>query len=204
MKAGVRFSQLQRSAGWHLGLAAAAGATAGAICGFTLLHGPPWAEEAAGPNADLKTTSEWHFYSGTPEAPLGNVCLFSGSANRALAAQVAKYLGMKLSKISAGKFADGETSISVLESVRGKDVFLLQPTSAPVDDNLAELLLMVSTMRRASASRIVVVIPYFGYSRQDRKLARRLVPISAAEIAKVRPLPASHDGQPHPTRTPRC
>lgn len=111
--------------------------------------------------------------------------LFSGRANPALAQEIADQLGVKLGRISIKGYADGEIGIQVNENVRGKDVYLVQPTCPPgVNDQLVELLLMVSTMRRASAMKITAVIPYYGYARQDRKMASR-VPISAADVARL-------------------
>ena len=91
---------------------------------------------------------------------------------------------IELGNIKVGRFNDGEVSIEVRDNVRSKDVFIIQSTCTPVNENLVELLLMVSTMRRASAKRINVVIPYYGYARQDRKTAPR-VPISAADVARL-------------------
>jgi len=113
-----------------------------------------------------------------------NVAIFSGNANKALAEEIASDLGTKLGSITVGRFNDGEVNIQVLDNVRGKDIFIVQPTSPPVNENLMELLLMVSTMRRASARKITIVVPYYGYSRQDRKVAPR-VPISAADVARL-------------------
>lgn len=111
--------------------------------------------------------------------------IFSGTANEELAQQIANLMGTKLSGIKIGRYADGEIAIQVLENVRGKDVFLVQPTCPPgVNDNLMELILLISTMRRASAHSITAVIPYYGYARQDRKLRSR-VPISAADVARL-------------------
>ncbi|OQR98599.1 ribose-phosphate pyrophosphokinase [Achlya hypogyna] len=110
--------------------------------------------------------------------------IFSGNANSALASKVAELVGVNLGKITVERFADGEVNVMVHENVRGKDVYIVQPTCVPVNENLMELLLMVSTMRRASARRITAVIPYYGYARQDRKMAAR-VPISAADVARL-------------------
>ena len=111
--------------------------------------------------------------------------LFSGTANPALAEEVAKCLGTSLSPIDISRFADGEIGIRVFENVRGKDAFIIQPTCPPgVNDNLIELILLISTMRRASARSITAILPYYGYARQDRKMQSR-VPISAADVARL-------------------
>lgn len=110
--------------------------------------------------------------------------LFSGNGNMGLSLEVAKVLGINLGKATVGRFADGEVNVMIHENVRGKDVYIIQPTCPPVNDNLMELLLMVSTLNRASARRITVVIPYYGYARQDRKMQAR-VPISAADVARL-------------------
>jgi len=114
----------------------------------------------------------------------GGLKLFSGNGNLALSMEIARTLGINLGKATVGKFADGETHIQIHENVRGKDVYVIQPTCPPVNNNLMELLLMVSTLNRASARRITVVIPYYGYARQDRKMQAR-VPISAADVARL-------------------
>jgi hypothetical protein len=100
----------------------------------------------------------------------GGLKIFSGNGNMSLALEIAKNLGINLGKATVGRFADGEVNVVIHENVRGKDVYVIQPTCTPVNDNLMELLLMVSTLRRASARRITVVIPYYGYARQDRKM----------------------------------
>merc|ERR1719189_97355 len=111
--------------------------------------------------------------------------IFSGSANEELASQIANIMGTNLSSVSIGRYADGEIAIQILENVRGKDVFIVQPTCPPgVNDNLMELILLISTMRRSSAHSITAVIPYYGYARQDRKMESR-VPISAADVARL-------------------
>jgi len=110
--------------------------------------------------------------------------LFTGNANISLATDIANHLGMNLGKISVSHYADGEVNVMVNENVRGKDVYIVQPTSPPVNETLMELLLMISTMRRASARKITAVVPYYGYARQDRKMAAR-VPISAADVARL-------------------
>jgi len=114
----------------------------------------------------------------------GGLKLFSGNGNLSLSLEIAKNLGINLGKSTIGRFADGEVNVRILENVRGKDVYVVQPTCPPVNDNIMELLLMVSTLNRASARRITVVIPYYGYARQDRKMQAR-VPISAADVARL-------------------
>ena len=122
-------------------------------------------------------------YGTSTEMAIG-LKLFTGNANKPLAEDIANHLGMSLSKITVSHFADGEVNVMVNENVRGKDVYIVQPTSPPVNETLMELLLMISTMRRASARKITAVIPYYGYARQDRKMQAR-VPISAADVARL-------------------
>jgi ribose-phosphate pyrophosphokinase len=110
--------------------------------------------------------------------------LFSGTANEALALEVAKYLEMPLSPVSIRRFSDGEISVQISESVRGKDVFIIQPTCAPANANLMELLIMTDALKRSSAKSITAIVPYYGYARQDRKAAPR-VPISAKLVANL-------------------
>lgn len=112
------------------------------------------------------------------------VKLFSGRANEGLAQDIASYLGSSLGKVNISPFADGELYVKVLESVRGDDVFIIQPTCPPVNDSLMELLILVDALKRASAERINVVMPYFGYARQDRKASGR-EPITAKLIADL-------------------
>ena len=114
----------------------------------------------------------------------GDMVLFSANANPELAAEIAALLGSPLGNATVARFADGEVNVQVHDNVRGKDVYIIQPTSPPVNEHLMELLLLVSTMRRASAERITCVIPYYGYARQDRKMTAR-VPISAADVARL-------------------
>jgi ribose-phosphate pyrophosphokinase len=111
--------------------------------------------------------------------------LFSGSANRALAEGVAAELKIELGTAAVGRFSDGEVSVEIHENVRGHDVFLLQPTCAPTNDNLMELMIMADAIRRASATRVTAVIPYFGYARQDRRPRSARVPISAKVVADM-------------------
>jgi len=110
--------------------------------------------------------------------------LFSGSANPEFAAKVGDYLGIPVSNATLKKFSDGEISVQITESVRGQDVFIIQPTCAPANDNLMELLIMVDALKRSSARSISAVIPYYGYARQDRKAAPR-VPITAKLTADL-------------------
>lgn len=113
-----------------------------------------------------------------------DVILFSGNANPDLAQKISDKLGIPLGSRILKPFADGEVSLSLGETVRGKDAFIIQPTCRPVNDNLMELLIMIDAMRRASAGRITAVIPYFGYARQDRK-AKSRDPISAKLVANL-------------------
>jgi ribose-phosphate pyrophosphokinase len=111
--------------------------------------------------------------------------LFSGNGNRALSEAISKELGMKLGQAKVDTFSDGEISIGIQENVRGKDVFLIQPTCAPAGDNLLELIIMVDALKRSSAGRITAVIPYYGYGRQDRRVRSERVPISAKVMADI-------------------
>ena len=115
----------------------------------------------------------------------GGMMVFSGSACPKLAASIAQYLDQPLGKVVVDRFSDGEVQVEVIDNVRGKDVFIVQSTGAPTDQNLMELLIMVDAMRRASASRITAVMPYMGYSRQDRRMLGARVPISAKVVAKM-------------------
>ncbi|WP_419764079.1 MAG: ribose-phosphate pyrophosphokinase [Arcobacter sp.] len=110
--------------------------------------------------------------------------LFSGSANPEFAKKVGKYLNIEISPAKLTRFSDGEISVKITESVRGMDVFIIQPTCAPTNDNLMELLIMVDALKRSSAKSISAVIPYYGYARQDRKAAPR-VPITAKLVADL-------------------
>ena len=110
--------------------------------------------------------------------------IFSGTANVEFSKMVAKYLGIPLSEASIKRFSDGEISVQIGESVRGKDVFIIQPTCAPANINLMELLILTDALKRSSASSITAVVPYFGYARQDRKAAPR-VPITAKLVANM-------------------
>ncbi len=110
--------------------------------------------------------------------------IFSGNANRQMANEIADHLELPLSIADVKKFSDGEIFVEIRENVRGADVFVVQPTCTPVNDNLMELVIMVDALRRASARRITAVVPYYGYARQDRKVAPR-VPISAKVVAEM-------------------
>lgn len=114
-----------------------------------------------------------------------NLMIFTGNANPALAAKVASRLGIPLGKAHVSKFSDGETTVEINENVRGKDVFVIQSTCAPTNDNLMEIVLMVDALKRASAERITACIPYFGYARQDRRPRSTRVAISARVIANI-------------------
>ena len=129
------------------------------------------ATSAATVDSDL-TPSEYRLEEATRNAKkhAGGLKVFSGNGNLALSLEIARHLGINLGKATVGRFADGEVNCVIQENVRGKDVYIVQPTCPPVNDNIMELLLMVSTLRRASARRITVVIPYYGYARQDRKM----------------------------------
>lgn len=111
--------------------------------------------------------------------------VFTGSAHPALAQMVVDRLGVPLGKAKVYNFSDGECAIELLEDVRGKDVFIIQPTCAPTNTNLMELILMADAMRRASAARVTAVVPYFGYARQDRRPRSARVPISARVVANM-------------------
>ncbi|QGP92069.1 Ribose-phosphate pyrophosphokinase [Neomoorella glycerini] len=110
--------------------------------------------------------------------------IFSGNANPELAREIGAYLGVPLGAAKVSRFSDGEISIAIDESVRGEDVFVIQPTCEPVNDNLMELLILIDALRRASAWRITAVIPYYGYARQERKTRAR-DPISAKLVANL-------------------
>ncbi len=111
--------------------------------------------------------------------------VFAGNANPQLAQDIVARLNMPLGKAVVGKFSDGEVMVEVMENVRGKDVFIVQPTCVPTNDNLMELLVLVDAMRRSSAARITAVVPYFGYARQDRRPRSARVPITAKVVADM-------------------
>lgn len=114
----------------------------------------------------------------------GAIKVFAGNSSRTLAQQICKQLDLELGELDVGKFSDGETSVNIKESVRGCDVFIVQSTNTPVNDNLMELLLICDACKRASAGRITAVVPYFGYARQDRQAHAR-DPISAKVVADI-------------------
>jgi ribose-phosphate pyrophosphokinase len=111
--------------------------------------------------------------------------VFTGNANPRLAIDIAHHLHIKLGKATVGRFSDGEAMVEILENVRGKDVFVVQPTSAPTNDNLMEVMIMVDALKRASAGRITAALPYFGYARQDRRVRSSRVAISAKVVANM-------------------
>ena len=114
-----------------------------------------------------------------------SMMVFSGNANLALSEGIVKKLNMRLGMAAVGRFSDGEIAVEIEENVRGKDVFIVQPTCAPTNENLMELLVMIDALKRASASRITAVMPYYGYARQDRRSRSARVPISAKLVAKM-------------------
>ena len=115
---------------------------------------------------------------------MDKIAVFSGNAHPELAKDICKYLKIKLCDAFVGKFSEGEIRVKINENIRGKDVFVVQPTCPPANDNIMELLIMIDALKRASASRITAVIPYFGYARQDRKDQPR-VPITAKLVANL-------------------
>jgi len=119
------------------------------------------------------------------------MAIFTGNSNPGLARKICQYLSLPLGGAEVKTFSDGEIQIEIIENVRSKDVFVLQSTCSPVNDNLVELLLMIDAFKRSSARRITVVIPYFGYARQDKKVAPR-VPISAKLVADMITLAGAH------------
>ena len=115
----------------------------------------------------------------------GTITVFSGNAHPALAQSIAHHLHIPLGKISVGRFSDGEVNVEIMENIRGRDVFLVQPTCPPGNENLMELLVMADACQRASAARITALIPYFGFARQDRRPRASRVPITAKLIANL-------------------
>lgn len=113
------------------------------------------------------------------------IMIFSGNANRNLAEHIVDHLNLPLGKAVVGRFSDGETMVEIQENVRGRDIFIIQSTSAPSNDTLMELIIMADALRRASAARITAVVPYFGYARQDRRVRSARVPITAKIVADM-------------------
>ena len=116
---------------------------------------------------------------------MSKLMVFTGNANPELTQKIAESLDSRMGNATVGQFSDGEIAVEINENVRGKDVFILQSTCAPTNDNLMELILMVDALRRASAARITAVVPYFGYARQDRRVRSARVPISAKVVADM-------------------
>ncbi len=116
---------------------------------------------------------------------LFNTVIFTGNANPMLAKEIASRLSIELGRASVGRFSDGEVDVEINQNVRARDMFIVQPTCAPTNENLMELCIMVDAFKRASARRITAVIPYFGYARQDRRPRSRRVPISARVVANM-------------------
>ncbi len=116
---------------------------------------------------------------------IASLALFSGNAHPNLAADIARHLRVPLAKAHVGRFSDGETTVEILENIRARETFIVQPTCPPANDHLMELLVMVDACRRASASRITAVIPYYGYARQDRRPRASRVPITAKLVAQL-------------------
>lgn len=116
---------------------------------------------------------------------LSNVSILAGNANPDLSQQIARKMQLPLGKIQVGRFSDGEISVEIMENIRGRDVFIVQSTCPPVNDNLMELLVMADASRRASAASITAIIPYFGYARQDRRPRAARVPITAQMVASM-------------------
>lgn len=116
---------------------------------------------------------------------MSTMMIFAGNANPELAKKTANYLQLPMGQATVGTFSDGETMVEILENVRGRDVFIIQSTSAPANNHLMELLTMADALRRASAARITAVVPYFGYARQDRRVRSARVPITAKVVADM-------------------
>jgi len=121
----------------------------------------------------------------TTPSVMDRLMVFTGNANPRLAQEVTKHLGLSLGRAIVGRFSDGEVMVEIMENVRGKDVFVLQSTCAPTNDNLMELLVMVDALKRSSAARVTAAIPYFGYARQDRRPRSARVAISAKVVANM-------------------
>lgn len=116
---------------------------------------------------------------------ISNMMIFTGNANPRLALKTAEHLNLPLGKVTVGRFSDGEVMVEIAESVRGRDVYIVQPVCSPTNDNLMELIIMADALRRASAVRLTAVIPYLGYTRQDRRPRSARVPITAKVVANM-------------------
>lgn len=116
---------------------------------------------------------------------MSTMMLFAGNANAELALKITSHLQLPIGQATVGTFSDGETMVEILENVRGKDIFIIQSTCSPTNDNLMELLTMADALRRSSAGRITAVVPYFGYARQDRRVRSARVPITAKVVADM-------------------
>jgi len=123
--------------------------------------------------------------ASSPAVVMDRLMVFTGNANPRLAQDVVKHLNLSLGRAIVGRFSDGEVMVEIMENVRGKDVFVLQSTCAPTNDNLMELLVMVDALKRSSAARVTAAIPYFGYARQDRRPRSARVAISAKVVANM-------------------
>src|SRR5699024_7051629 len=134
---------------------------------------------------DFPVTTDVDPINGSRSMPDPRLMVFTGNANPALAKDVAGYLRVPLGKATVGAFSDGECQVEIEENVRGRDVFVIQPTCQPTNDNLMELLMLIDALHRASAGRVTAVIPYFGYARQDRRPRSARVPISAKVAANL-------------------
>jgi ribose-phosphate pyrophosphokinase len=121
-----------------------------------------------------------------------SMMVFTGNSNPALAEAVVRHLGLPLGKVVVGRFSDGEVMVEIMDNVRGRDVFIIQPTCAPANDNLMELLVMIDALKRASARRITAVIPYYGYARQDRRPRTARVAITAKVVADMIQVAGAH------------
>jgi ribose-phosphate pyrophosphokinase len=128
---------------------------------------------------------EFSLIQGIPTVAKGDMMVFTGTANPKLAEEVASHLGMELGRATVDRFSDGEVMIELLDNVRGKDVFVLQSTCMPTNDNLMEVMVMVDALRRSSAGRITAALPYLGYSRQDRRPRSARVAITAKVVANM-------------------
>lgn len=116
---------------------------------------------------------------------MSKMTIIAGNANRPLAEKIADHLNLPLGKATVDRFSDGEIMVEILDNVRGRDVFIIQPTGQPANENIMELIIMADALRRASAARITAVVPYYGYARQDRRIRSARVPITAKVVADM-------------------